>query len=181
MDTSESNSPYEYLTLLERKCNVAALTLPANESDEKQWKGVLFSVGGYELVAPMTDIVEISDVPAFTHIPKVKQWALGLSNMRGNLLLLIDLVNFLLPSEPPAKGAGQLLVIKHEGSPIGLRVDKVVGMRHFPETSRTGDTPRLPASLNTFVIEGFVDQDKIRPVFSFTRLTQDPLFKDATV
>lgn len=181
MDTSESNPPYEYLTLLERKCNVATLGLPGNESGEQQWNGVLFCIGDYELVASMTDIIEISDVPPLTHIPKVKQWVLGLSNMRGNLLLIIDLANFLLPAESRAKEAGQLLVIRHEGSPLGLRVDKVVGMRHYPETDRTGDTPHLPASLNRFVTEGFVDQDKIRPVFSFTRLTQDPLFQDATV
>ncbi|AOV18095.1 hypothetical protein BJI67_14405 [Acidihalobacter aeolianus] len=181
MAANEERPPYEYLVQLERKCRVASPGLPVADPDHEQWSGVLFNLGEHEMVAQMSEIAEIGDMLPMARLPGAKPWVMGLANMRGNLLPVIDLKRFLFADDAPATDAGRLLVVRHGGGLIGLRVDGVVGMRHFAEAQRTGDTPHLPQPLEACVVEGFVDQGVVRPVFSIRRLVSDPAFQDAAV
>ncbi|AOU96840.1 hypothetical protein BI364_01415 [Acidihalobacter yilgarnensis] len=181
MSATEQRSPYDYLVQLERKCRVASPGLPVAEAQHQQWSGVLFKLAGYEMVAAMSEVAEIGDMLPVAHLPGVKPWVLGLANMRGNLLPIIDLRRYLFASAAPTAEAGRVLVVKQDGSLIGLRVDAVIGMRHFLETQRTGDTPTLPDPLDVYVVEGFVDQGLVKPVFSIRRLVNNPAFQDAAL
>lgn len=181
MSAIEQRSPYDYLVQLERKCRVASPGLPVAEAQQQQWSGVLFNLAGYELVAPMSEVAEIGDMLPVARLPGVKPWVMGLANMRGNLVAIIDLRRYLFATDASATEAGRLLVIRHGGSLVGLRVDTVIGMRHFLETQRTGDTPSLPPPLESCVVEGFLDQGMVKPVFSIRRLVNDPAFQDAAL
>ncbi|APZ44216.1 chemotaxis protein CheW [Acidihalobacter ferrooxydans] len=172
-----SQSPFDLLVQIERKCRVAAPGLPAQEEERKQWNGVFFRLRGFDLVVPLEQIVEIVDMPAIATMPGVKPWVIGLANMRGSLLPICDLGRFVFEDDVAAQG--RLLVVRLAGFPVGLRVDAVYGMRHFWVDQQAESLPDLPVLLQRYVTSAYHDQDKVWSVFDVHALLSNEAFRDA--
>lgn len=181
MPSNDQRQPYDYLLQLERKCRVVSPGLPIADTHQEKWSGVLFKLDQFELLGAMAEIVEIGDMLPIARLPGVKPWVIGLANMRGSLLPIIDLGNYLFDSGLPADDSGRLLIVNHGNSLVGLRVDAIVGMRHFFQSQRTGNTPSLPRPLDACVAEGYIDKDAVKPVFSIKRLMNETSFQDAAL
>lgn len=130
-----------------------------HDSDYTQWLGIAFEVGGQELVAPMGEVSEILATPDVTPIPLTKPWLLGVANVRGRLLPLVDLAKFLGIESRSRLKSKKVMVIDQDGVFSGILVDQVLGMLQFgsadyhanalPETS-----PFAPYNHGMFVKEG---------------------------
>ena len=68
-----------------------AAQLPLKESAQPEWQGIGFQLGGTRLVSPMGEVNEILKVPKITALPGVKSWLLGIANVRGRLMPIVDL------------------------------------------------------------------------------------------
>jgi twitching motility protein PilI len=91
----------------------------------------VFSLGGHRMTCHIDRIGEILSCPQSTSVPGAKPWIIGLANVRGELLTVVDLAWYLggTPSKP---GPGsRLLCASLAKAPIGLLVDEVLGQRHF--------------------------------------------------
>lgn len=77
--------PFDVLLNLEKRCQQNALRLPAAGEAGDKWVGVGFRVGGDKLIAAMSEVEEILDVPEYTKVPGVKSWVVGIANVRGEL------------------------------------------------------------------------------------------------
>ncbi|MEJ2654263.1 MAG: chemotaxis protein CheW [Acidihalobacter sp.] len=175
--TEVVQSPFDLLVQIERKCRVAAPGLPVHEEERRQWNGVFFRLRGFELVMPIEQVAEIVDMPSVSSIPGVKPWVVGLANMRGNLLPVVDLGRFLFGDDVAAQG--RLLVIRYAGSLVGLRVDAVYGMRHFWLDQQAESVPELRPALQPYVYDAYYEQDKIWPVFDANALVTNAEFQNA--
>ena len=60
-----------------------------------QWSGVACRIGNYHVVVPMGEVSEVVNVPALTPVPKVKGWFLGVGNLRGRLISVCRLTDYL--------------------------------------------------------------------------------------
>ncbi|MFB3105168.1 MAG: chemotaxis protein CheW, partial [Pseudomonadales bacterium] len=72
-----------------------AAPLPLRESTHSQWQGFGYQIGGVRLVSRMGEIDEILKVPRIAPLPLVKSWVLGVTNVRGRLMPVIDLHDYL--------------------------------------------------------------------------------------
>ena len=72
----------------------------------------------------------------------------------------------------------RVLVIRHEGTPVGLLVGEVFGMRHFFEEDR-GEPPSFDGRMGRYVPAAFEQELESWPVFSVQALTGDPEFQVA--
>ena len=73
-------------------------------------------------------------VPASTtRVPGAKAWIKGLANVRGQLLPIIDLRQFLGSGVTPVTRNTRIVVVNHREIPAGLIVDEVLGFRRFAE------------------------------------------------
>lgn len=174
-----SKSPFDLLVQIERKCRVAAPGLPVHEEERQQWNGVFFRLRGFEMVMPIDQVAEIVDMPPVSAIPGVKPWVIGLANMRGNLLPVVDLGQFIFSDDVAAQG--RLLVIRYLGAQVGLRVDAVYGMRHFWRDQVAGAVPGLPDPLQPYVHEAYHEQERIWAVFDADALAVEGEFQNAAV
>ncbi|MCL6268448.1 chemotaxis protein CheW [Sansalvadorimonas sp. 2012CJ34-2] len=135
------DTPFELLLDLDRRARCFAEEVPSSEEVKRLWRGVGFVLKGERYVSPLEDIQEVLRPPeSLTPIPGVVPWVLGVANVRGRLLPVIDLGCFL--------GFGvaqsirqQVLVIEHGDMFCGLLVDEVTGMQHFREESYQGSVP----------------------------------------
>ena len=97
----------------------------------QEWSGVTFALGESLLTCNIDRIHEILPIPASTPVPGAKSWIIGLANVRGSLLTIVDLVWFLTGVRSPATQRSRLLATYLHKAPIGLIIDEVFGQRHF--------------------------------------------------
>ena len=95
------------------------------------WSGIGFSLCGQRMIAPMGEVVEIVNVPPITYVPRVKDWLLGIANVRGRLLPIIDLERYFGARLAGNKNRHRALIIDVDGIYAGLVVSNVFGLKHF--------------------------------------------------
>jgi len=103
-----------------------------NHSEE--WSGVIFRLCDEHLTCNIERIQEILPVPATTPVPGAKPWILGLANVRGSLMTVIDLCWVLTGKRSQISARSRLLATGSPKAPLGLLIDDVYGQRHFLES-----------------------------------------------
>ena len=101
------------------------------QENSGEWAGVIFRIGDMRLACNVKQVHEFLPIPAFTPVPGTKPWILGLANLRGDLLTIVDLAWFLNGKRSTVSMRTRLLAASLRGRPIGLLVDEVFGQRHF--------------------------------------------------
>jgi twitching motility protein PilI len=164
---------------IEQRSLEAARRLPETSVDQDIWDGLVFSVAGVRMVAAMNEVSEMLAYPdKITRVPGSKPWVLGLANVRGSLLPIIDLqVYFGGKAVVPSK-ATRILVLRLRGLVTGLLVPSVQGMRHFTLRDHVANA-RMKGALGAYVYEAFDVEDQVWPVFSMSALAADPNFRSA--
>jgi twitching motility protein PilI len=91
-------------------------------------------IGGVRYLLDLVEAGEIVPLPPLAPVPLTQPWYLGLANVRGNLLGVVDLARYLDPERPPAalpaSGARLVTFAASLGFPCALLVGRVVGLRH---------------------------------------------------
>lgn len=112
-----------------------AAPLPLKADAQPQWQGMGYQVGGLRLVSAMGEISEVLKPPRVAALPGVKSWLLGIANIRGRLIPVVDLHEFfgLVPTLPMVQW--RVMVVEDEDLVAGLLVEQSLGMQHFFEES----------------------------------------------
>jgi twitching motility protein PilI len=177
----EINDPFEYLLDVEKRSQIKASGLPAVGDSEEKWVGIGFRIGGDKLIADMDEVKEILDLPETTTVPGVKSWVVGIANVRGNLLPIMDLKGFILGEDLKYRHRGRVIVINYKGFDTGLIVDEVYGMRHFFKRNRINENPHVHDNIFPYVENMFKDENESWPVFSFKNIIRDEKFSRASL
>jgi purine-binding chemotaxis protein CheW len=88
---------------------------------------VVFTLGGIEYAVPISNVLEVGHPNNITQLPHVPHWLLGLTNVRGDIISLVNLRAFLgMPPEGDERSTRMLVVrASHEQLTTGLVVDRV--------------------------------------------------------
>jgi twitching motility protein PilI len=97
-------------------------------------------IGGERYLLDLLEAGEIVAVPPLTSVPLTQPWYLGLANIRGSLVGVVDLARFFNPQrghEGAAGGPAARLVTfaPSLGLPCGLLVARVHGLRQAADMS----------------------------------------------
>jgi len=141
---SAVNASFEKLLDYEQRSQAFEPGQIEGQKNSGEWAGVIFRIGDTRLACSIEQVHEFLPIPAFTPVPGTKPWILGLANVRGDLLTVIDLAWFLNGERSDVSMRTRLLAASLRGRPVGLLVDEVFGQRHF--VSSEGKNPRLPKS-----------------------------------
>ena len=74
---TESQTAFELLLDIDRRCRLLAADLPSQETRSHSWSGIGFRLGGHWYVAPMGEVAEVLHEPRCTLMPGVKPWVKG--------------------------------------------------------------------------------------------------------
>lgn len=141
---SAVNASFEKLKDYEQRSLAFEPGQAEGRGNSGEWAGVIFRIGDAHLACNMEQVHEFLPIPAFTPVPGTKPWILGLANVRGDLLTIVDLAWFLNGQRSAVSMRTRLLAASLRGRPVGLLVDEVFGQRHF--VSDEGKKPRLAKS-----------------------------------
>lgn len=176
-----TGDPFELLQEIERQCRLNAANLPASGDVEEKWVGVGFRVGEDKLIADMSEVEEILDLPEVTVVPGVKSWVVGVANVRGSLLPIMDLKGYVLGEDMLNRKRGRVIVIDYKGFSTGLVVDEVYGMRHFLVKDQVNEEPEVHDGIAPYVESMFMQEGERWPVFRFENIVKDERFSHASL
>lgn len=153
--------------------------LPEQNDAQGLWEGIFFHIAGIDVVAPIDEVKEILNYPsAVTLVPGAKKWLLGIANIRGNLLPIVDLQVFLGGKPITIGKRSRVLVIEYQGNLAGLLVGGVQGLRHFSDQRREG-IAQLTGPIGQYVQEAFKLDEETWPIFSMKKLVESAGFQVA--
>ncbi len=115
----------------EKRSLIHAVGLPEQVAAQGLWVGIAYRLEGASLVSQLDQVVEIMPVPAVTSVPGAKFWMLGVANVRGNLVPIVDLRGYLNGDKTQIGRSTRVLVAIQQDSVVGLLVDEIVGQRQF--------------------------------------------------
>ena len=131
MKTKNDRAAFRKLQEYQRRSEVFKPGMGASGSHSQEWSGVTFRLGDSRLACNIEKVQEILPLPASTPVPGAKPWILGLANVRGNLLTVIDFRWYLEGKQSQLTPRSRLLATGSQKSPVGLIIDEVFGQRHF--------------------------------------------------
>jgi twitching motility protein PilI len=174
------DQPFELLKELERRSRAALAGQSAAAGSAEEWVGVGFRIGSENFVASRDEVREVLMVPeAVTRVPGAKRWVLGLANVRGHLLPLIDLKMFLGGGRTGIGRTARLISVNHREMPAGLLVDEVVGFRRFMTSEFSDDWSPTILRCEQYLTGSFRRGPESWPVFGLHRLVESPQFLQA--
>jgi twitching motility protein PilI len=143
------------------------------------WRGIGFRLAGHDLVASMEQVREVLTDPIASRVPGSKNWVRGLANVRGRLVTVVDLAEF-LQSPREARVRGQRALFAERGDlQVALLVDDVYGAKQLREDTRTEDVGAVPGVLRPYVTNRFVSATEQWSLFDVGRILSDPQFLNA--
>jgi purine-binding chemotaxis protein CheW len=102
--------------------------------DTVDFKMITFSLAGKAYGVDIMNVKEIAKADKFTFVPNAASFLMGVYNMRGDIIPIIDLRQFFhLPQEKKTDGQENMLILRIHEQVYGTivdRIDKVVGINH---------------------------------------------------
>lgn len=93
---------------------------------------VTFRVAGEIYGLPIHEIEEISKVFATTHVPRTADFLVGIGNVRGRIMPVVDLAKRLRLRSVERGRSARVLIVQLNDEPYGLVVDAVIDVTRIP-------------------------------------------------
>jgi len=172
--------PFALLTEMEKRSRVAHSGHGASDVPS-DWVGVGFRVGEEQFVASRDLVREVLMLPEdMTRVPGASRWLLGIANLRGHLLPLVDLKLMLGSGRTTLRRSTRVISINHREVPAGLVVDEVLGFRRFMDHEFANENQETVVRCDRFLSGTFQRGDESWPVFNLSDLVESNVFLQAS-
>ncbi|MDH3337548.1 MAG: chemotaxis protein CheW [Gammaproteobacteria bacterium] len=171
--------PFELLAEMERRSRQALSGLGSGTAPE-EWVGVGFRIGEEHFVSGRDQVREVLMLPdGMTRVPGSKRWMLGIANLRGHLLPLIDVKLLLGSGRTTLRRTTRVISVNHREVPAGLVVDEVLGFRRFMDHEYTDSWPETSVRCDRFLTGAYQRGEDTWPIFNLFDLVESNFFLQA--
>ena len=99
--------------------------LPEDQSQKKILRVLVFSLGKENYCIDVRQAKEVMKMPETTRVPNVPAFVLGVANLRGEIISILDM-HYFFGLEPQGKSQDvRIIVTDLTGEAVALRVDRV--------------------------------------------------------
>jgi len=174
------DQPFELLQEMEVRSR-AAHAGQGGSSMPAEWVGVGFRIGEEQFVANRDQVREVLMLPdSMTRVPGANRWLLGIANLRGHLLPLIDLKLMLGSGRTTLRRTTRVISVNHREVPAGLVVDEVQGFRRFMDHEFVNEAPETIVRCDRFLTGVYRRGEDSWPVFNVFDLVESNVFLQAS-
>lgn len=175
----DTRGPFLVLADYEQRSLVHVAGLPEELDAPGLWRGVAYRVGSHRLASGFGEVVEILPMPAVTPVPGAQPWMLGVANVRGNLLPVVDLKQFLEGERTVLHEGQRVLVVRQPGGDVAVTIDELYGQRSFIDEQGIDAASVSEGRYAHFIERAYHMNDQDWGVFSLDRLARTPEFRQA--
>ncbi|TGN19495.1 chemotaxis protein CheW [Leptospira idonii] len=119
---------------------------------------IIFNLGDEEYAIPITIVEEIVKITNLIRVPQSKNYFAGIMDIRGKVVRMIDLAKRLNIKTGAEANAERAIVISIGGKSVGVIVDKVSHVVHFP-ASQVDPPPPSVKGISSRYITGVGKKD----------------------
>jgi twitching motility protein PilI len=171
--------PFELLREIERR-SIAVHSGAGGSAMPAEWVGIGFRIGDEQFVSSREQVREVLMLPdSMTRVPGAKRWLLGIANLRGHLLPLVDLKLLLGSGRTTLRRTTRVISVNHREIPAGLVVDEVQGFRRFMDQEFSETQPQTAVRCERFLAGEYRRGDDNWPVFDLFAFVESNLFLQA--
>ena len=166
---------------LEKKPEKDQKIFPEPIVDEKEFfheknQYIRFFLGDIYLAIPLSSALEIGHRPDVTPLPNLPQWVLGVCNIRGEIVSVIDLKTFFNMPSLDIKGGSKMIVVHNKDMKMGLTVDQILGLINPGKIDYSiKNSPFKELEISSFISGVTSDDDeKILNILDVNKLMYSP-------
>lgn len=168
---------FSMLVSVARGATESALPLPAQEQPAELWRGLAFNVGSTRLVSEIGEVQEVIELPPLTRVPGTTDWLLGIANVRGRLVPVVDLCSYLGFEKGTAEEEWRVLVVEDGELTCGLLVEQAFGMMQFESTDADADEDVAAGNaLDPWIRSAYRQSGRHWRVLDIRALVNEPAF-----
>ena len=175
----DTRSPFLVLADYEQRSLAHVAGLPEQLDAPGLWRGVAYRVGSHRLASGFDEVVEIMPLPLVSHVPGSLPWMLGVANVRGTLLPVVDLKQFLEGERTVLHESQRVLVVRQPGGDVAVTIDELYGQRSFVDGQGIELDAVSEGRYAYFIDRAYRINDQDWGVFSLDRLARTPEFRQA--
>lgn len=139
---AKESTAFEYLLSVDEKCVEHAGGVVQQQANTIFSHGLAFNIGKHQYLIPITDVEEVIAISNFTQLPRTPAFLKGITNVRGNLITLLDLHEFIFAIKSSATArTKRALLVKQKNNYFGLIVDSIIGMKSFHKDNGVDEVP----------------------------------------
>ena len=116
---------------------------------------------------------------AITRVPGAQRWMLGIANLRGHLLPLIDIKLLLGSGRTTLRRATRVISVNHREVPAGIVIDEVLGFRRFMDHEYSSEAAKTIVRCDNFLGGSYTRGEDRWPVFNLFDLVESKTFLQA--
>jgi twitching motility protein PilI len=177
----QSASAFDTLLDYEERSLLHVPGRPESIEAAGHWRGVGFRLGERRFVSSFDEVMEILSLPPVTPVPGAQPWMLGVANVRGTLLPVVDLKQFLEGERTVMHEGQRVLIVRQSGGNVAVLIDELFGQRTFNDSHRSESAGENDGRYGNFVSQAYRLADTSWGVFSMSALTRTPEFRQATL
>jgi len=171
--------PFDLLKHLEARSR-AAVAGKGSGALPSEWVGIGFRIGQEQFVANRSQVREVLMLPdAMTRVPGARRWVLGIANLRGHLLPLIDVKMLFGSGRTSLRRVTRVISVNHREIPAGLVVDEVLGFRRFMDNEHVDNWPQTAIRCDRFLSGAYQRGQEVWPIFGLYDLIESNTFLQA--
>lgn len=175
----DKRSPFLVLADYEQRSLAHVAGLPEQLDAPGLWRGVAYRVGSHRLASGFDEVIEIMPLPLVSHVPGSLPWMLGVANVRGTLLPVVDLKQFLEGERTVLHESQRVLVVRQPGGDVAVTIDELYGQRSFVDSQGIDTESVSEGRYAHFIDRAYRINEQDWGVFSLDRLARTPEFRQA--
>ncbi len=176
---ADSQHPFDLLLSISQRSREALQPLSTAVQAPEAGGLLALRLGSWRLMFSLEEVSEIIPIPQITRVPGVKTWLLGIANLRGTVISIIDLHGFFERRSSTRTTSSRVVVVRSEEWGYGLLIDEVIGMRHFGEKAQISNLDDIDSDLRPYITNAFQSEKKKWLVFDANQLLKSSRFLDA--
>lgn len=151
------------------------------EEAVEQMEVLLVSLGGELFALEVSYVSAVSPRASLTRVPRLPDWVAGVTNIRGQILSIIDLRNYLALPTGPSTTEGCFVYVESSAMQVIFLVDQVSSVEVIPlceNISSDGTTHHQPAGYVRAFVDGrgIPGRQPYIAVLNVDALLSDPRF-----
>lgn len=126
----------------------------SSSSSEESLQLVSFELSGEEFGVDIMQVSEIIPISKITRIPQAPECVKGLINLRGKIVVVIDLNRRLGFSPRESDSLSKIIIVKVKNTTIGMLVNSVNGILKLPLSSIESTPDMIKSKINSEYLTG---------------------------
>ena len=136
---------------------------------------ILFALEDTQFAIPLSNALEIGQQPDITPLPNLPEWVLGISNIRGEIISLINFKAFLGITSSGAKGERRFIVIHNQEIKVGIIVDRIMGIFSLDRSDgKIQNNPYRKGEIANYIQGTAVSGKNVTNILDIERLLSSP-------